>query len=57
MGLGIVTMKEMPVFEPNEYFWKHHWDGKQDKVVVYANALQKIMAEELGIPTSDSSVR
>lgn len=20
-----------PVFEPNEYFWKHHWEPNQEK--------------------------
>ena len=25
------TLYEMPVFEPNDYFWKNHWDGKEEK--------------------------
>jgi len=29
MGFCVFTLYEMPVFEPNEYFWKHHWDGKE----------------------------
>jgi len=33
------SLKEMPVFEPNEYFWKHHWDGKEEKWVVYARVI------------------
>lgn len=28
---SIYTVYEMPVFEPNEYFWQHHWDGKEEK--------------------------
>jgi hypothetical protein len=32
-------LHEMPVFEPNEYFWKHHWDGKEDKWKAYARAV------------------
>ena len=23
-----VKIKELPVFKPNEYFWKNHWDEK-----------------------------
>ena len=32
----------MPVFAPNEYFWKNHWDGKneEDKWKVFANAVR-----------------
>ena len=24
----IVNIKQYPVFKPNDYFWKHHWDEK-----------------------------
>lgn len=33
------TLQEMPVFEPNEYFWKEHWDGKENKWETYARAV------------------
>lgn len=27
-----VKCKELPVFEPNDYFWKNHWqEGKEEK--------------------------
>jgi hypothetical protein len=42
----------MPVFSPNDYFWKHHWDGKEEKWQAYARAMQQLMADELGIKTS-----
>jgi hypothetical protein len=29
----------MPVFEPNEYFWKNHWDGQEEKWRVFAKAV------------------
>ena len=45
-------MTEMPVFKPNEYFWEHHWDGKEEKWMAYARAMQKIIADELGVPVS-----
>lgn len=35
---GYATFIEMPVFAPNDYFWKKYWDGKDpaDKWKVYA---------------------
>lgn len=39
-GIVAVTYNEMPVFKPNEYFWKHHWDGKEDKWVAFARAVR-----------------
>ena len=26
-----VKVVELPIFRPNEYFWKNHWDGKEEK--------------------------
>jgi len=28
---SIITFYQLPVFEPNDYFWQHHWDGKEEK--------------------------
>ena len=39
----------MPVFRPNEYFWKNHWDGKEEKWVAYARAVRLAMSEASGI--------
>jgi hypothetical protein len=44
-GFNMYTLYEMPVFEPNEYFWEHHWDGKEQKWIAYARAMQIIIAE------------
>ena len=33
------TRDVMPTFTPNEYFWNHHWDGKEEKWVAYARAI------------------
>jgi hypothetical protein len=51
-------MLEMPVFEPNEYFWKHHWDGKdpEDKWKVFCEAVRTAMAECGGLKLSDSTM-
>lgn len=34
------TLYEMPVFKPNEYFWKHHWDGKEERWKPFARAVR-----------------
>ena len=40
---------ELPVFEPNEYFWKHHWkEGKEEKYSAFSDAIRKIIAEHHG---------
>jgi hypothetical protein len=46
----------MPTFAPNEYFWKHHWDGKEEKWVAYSRAVQKIMAKQGGMQVSENSL-
>ena len=36
----------MPVFEPNEYFWKKHWEpvqDKEDKATTYARCVRQLM--------------
>ena len=49
-----VTLQEMPVFEPNDYFWQNHWDQKEEKWVAYARAVQTIIAEQKGAKVSQS---
>lgn len=46
----------MPVFEPNEYFWKNHWDGKEEKWKAYARAMQQIMCEASGYKFSKNRI-
>jgi hypothetical protein len=55
-GLSIYDLNEMPVFEPNEYFWQHHWDGKEEKWRAYAKAMQLIMCEASGYKFSSSRI-
>lgn len=43
--VSTVDYIELPVFAPNEYFWKHHWDGKEEKWQAYARAVRQIIAE------------
>jgi len=51
-----VTCLELPVFTPNDYFWENHWDGKQDKVGLFADTMREIMAEVGGYKLSDATV-
>lgn len=52
-GIHFQTMHELPVFEPNEFFWKNHWqEGKEEKWMAYARAIQTIMCEVGGLKLS-----
>lgn len=54
IGFAIFTIQELPVFEPNEYFWKNHWqEGKEEKWECYARVMRQIMAEVGGLKTSE----
>ena len=48
---GQINILKLPIFSPNDYFWQHHWDGKEPKWECFANAVRTIMAEagELGL--------
>lgn len=54
--MASVTCVEMPVFAPNEYFWKNHWDGKEDKADLFGETVRKIMAKTGGLKLSDATV-
>lgn len=54
--LSSITMSELPVFAPNEYFWQNHWDGKEEKWVAYARAIRSIIAEEGGFELIDATM-
>ena len=45
-----MIIKEMPVFKPNEYFWKHHWDPKsgEERWEAYARVMRNLIAEHSG---------
>jgi 1-acyl-sn-glycerol-3-phosphate acyltransferase len=56
-GFIIYTQKEMPVFEPNEFFWKTHWQqGKEEKWECYARCMQKVLSENSKLVCSNASV-
>ena len=51
-----VEMTEMPVFEPNEYFWEHHLQPGEEKWQAYARVVRDIMADQGGLEKFDSTV-
>lgn len=54
--LGVITLTEMPVFAPNDYFWKHHWNkDKEEKWEAYARAVRTIIAKQGGFKELDIS--
>jgi hypothetical protein len=50
---GTLHMKVYPVFKPNDYFWEHHWDGKEQKWEAYARAVRQIIIDSHGFASSD----
>jgi lysophosphatidylcholine acyltransferase/lyso-PAF acetyltransferase len=55
-GITTITYLEMPDFKPNDFFWKNHWDGKEEKWVAYARAVRTLMAETGGFKLSDCTI-
>lgn len=55
-GLSIYTVHEMPVFEPNDYFWKNHWDGKEEKWQAFSRAVRQLMMECGGFEDTNCSL-
>ncbi len=43
----IITVQELPVFEPNDYFFKHHMQEGEIKWVTYMRVIREIMADAL----------
>lgn len=43
----VLKIKEYPVFKPNEYFWKHHWNERsgEKKWEAYARVIRNLMAD------------
>ncbi len=55
-GPIVFTLKEMPVFKPNKFFWENHWDGKEPKWEAYARAVRLTMAEHSGLLLCETSL-
>lgn len=50
------TVKELPVFLPNEYFFKHHQREGEERWATYLRVVRHIMAESLGFKETDSKL-
>lgn len=57
-GYIIIYTKEYPVFKPNEYFWKNHWDEKSGipKWEAYMNVIRNLMAKSFNFKLSDLAI-
>lgn len=51
-AFATLHLKVYPVFKPNDYFWQHHWDGKEPKWEAYARAAKQIIVESHGFQDS-----
>jgi hypothetical protein len=51
-------MKIYPVFKPNEYFWKNHWDEKsgEKQWEAYARVVREIIAKSHDLKYYDISM-
>ncbi len=54
-GFSTFTLFELPVFTPNDYFWKNHWDGKEEKWELFARTVRQIIADLGQFEISESS--
>jgi hypothetical protein len=51
-----VTKIEMPVFRPNDFFWKNHQRDGEEKWQTYMRVLRQLMSEVSGLPLSDERI-
>lgn len=53
-----LDMKVYPVFQPNEFFWKNHWDEKsgEQKWEAYARVIREIIAKSHGFELAEISM-
>ena len=53
---GKVTYTEMPVFKPNDYFFKHHQKEGEEQWETFARVLRDIMAKTGNLKISELSI-
>ena len=57
-GFINLSVNQLPVFAPNDYFWKHHWqEGKEEKWEAYSRAVRQIMSEASSLKLSDQTMQ
>jgi len=55
--IGYVQIHKLPVFEPNDYFWKNHWNkAKEQQWEPFANAVRNIISEAGGFGLSEGTM-
>lgn len=47
------TIKELPVFKPNDYFFEHHKKDDEEKWQCFMRVIRQLMSETSGLPLSD----
>jgi hypothetical protein len=53
---ALCTVKEMPVFEPNAWFFEHHKKGSEEQWETYMRVIREIMGEQLGKGLSEAKL-
>jgi hypothetical protein len=55
-GFGSVVIQQLPNFEPNEYFWKHHLKEGEEKWEAFARVVRYEMAQVGNMKLSDKEI-
>jgi hypothetical protein len=50
-----VECTELPIFAPNEYFYKTHLKPGQEKWEVFATAVREVISDAISLPTSEAT--
>lgn len=49
-----ISVHYLPDFEPNEYFWEHHWQvGKEERWEAFARAVRDSLSDYSGLKKSE----
>ena len=51
-----VTRVEMPVFRPNEFFWKNHQKEGEENWQTYMRVLRQLMSEVSDLPLTEERI-
>ena len=51
-----IHIKELPVFKPNEYYWKNHSQEGKQRWQIYAETMRKILSDLDGYKLSDMAM-
>ena len=51
-----MTVKQLPTFTPNDYFFKNHQKSGEEKWATYMRVMREIMADSLGFKLSQNKL-